>query len=175
MDESLNYVCDFLDWIVEEDELFGEDDDQSSIAQSDTFGQFQNPFHRFTRSGIVRLSHSVRTPLPYSFVQDLRGMIEQGPNFEDWKWVQSMHSKTMGAAEGDWFEINESQARKGKDDPDFVCEERTVPIYESNSLRRRGSKNTVLAFRGRTRKVLVAWSPVQAVAVLIKLYLPLRL
>lgn len=147
-----NFVHDFLNWVLLT-ELSVPDDHGRPVVSP----QFHNPVQRRARGGGGQNAESVRSPLPYGYIDELRAMLAGGPTFADWRWAQS----AMGGAEGtsgsggatDWFEVDE--ARIDKSDPDCVWR-----------LRRRSKYNG--------GPVLEMWSPVRWVALLIKLSLPLR-
>ena len=88
-------------------------------------------------------------------IHDLRRRIVQGPNFQDWNWVQKLPGKMTlsGDKESrDWFEVTEDKIDKL--DPDCVWRIRT---------------------RLASGSVLELWSPVRWVAVLLKLQTTARM
>ena len=84
-------------------------------------------------------------------------MIAQGPNFIDWIWAQQVMEG--GQRGGDWFVVNPNIINV--DDPDCVWRERTTTKYEREISQ-------------LSETVTELWSPVRAVAIYIKLELPLR-
>lgn len=99
-------------------------------------------------------NESTKTILPYWMITDLRRRIVQGPNFEDWTWVQGlMGRRTLnGQAQApDWFAVTEDQIDRS--DPDCVVR-----------LRKREKWDPVLEM----------WSPVRALATLFCLQVPAR-
>ncbi|MDV6321335.1 VPA1269 family protein, partial [Chromohalobacter sp. HP20-39] len=44
-----------------------------------------------------RPSESVRPTLPYGYIDELRKMIAEGPNFRDWRWAQNALGLTSSA------------------------------------------------------------------------------
>jgi transposase-like protein len=144
-----NLVHDFLDWIL-----------LTEFSLPDDYGRpvtgihFHNPVPFRERGGGGQPTESVRSPLPYAYIDELRQFLATGPTFRDWTWAQNV----LGGDEGtsgsggatDWFEVDESLIDKS--DPDCVW-------------RRRYTK---------TGHALQMWSPVRWVALLIKLALPLR-
>lgn len=137
-----NYVHDFLNWVLLTD--LSEPDDHGRPVVSP---QFHNPVPRRVRGGGGNIAESVRSPLPYGYIDELRSMLAQGPCFRDWVWAQNGERQKAG----DWFAVQESQIDKS--DPDCVWRLR----------RKHGGE-----------EVLEIWSPVRWVALLVKLILPLR-
>jgi len=137
----INYICDFLDWILLE-KVSVEDDLQHRIVPY----EYNNPIARLSMSG-TKPSETFKAPLAYCYIRELRTMLAQGPNFRDWIWAQEALGTSGG---GDWFKVNEDAI--DRDDPDCVWR-----------LRPDGS-----GF------VYEMWSPVRAVALYLKLELPLR-
>ena len=76
-------------------------------------------------------------------------MLCQGPHFGDWKWAHNAVDNRTGRS--DWFTVDRSLIDEG--DQDCVWRKRK-------------------ACRGR--ELLEIWSPVRAVALYVKLMLPLR-
>jgi hypothetical protein len=100
---------------------------------------------------------TVRTPLPYRFIRDLREILAPGRHFTDWSWaIQARESreKTTGGRYGDWYEVDPSVI--DPTDPDCVSRTRTVV---------RGNRSITIT---------QLWSPARSVALLMKLTLPLR-
>lgn len=114
---------------------------------------FWNPVPRMTKSGLPHRDESVYLPLPYGYIDELRGMLATGPHFCDWQWAQNVLGAEIGkrgSSAPDWFEVGEELL--DHNDPDCVWRERPL--------------------KNRTR--LEMWSPVRWVALLVKLILPLR-
>lgn len=147
-----NYIHDFLNWVLLT-ELSAPDDHGRPVVGP----QFYNPVFRRARGGGGQNAESVRSPLPYGYIDELRAMLASGGTFSDWKWAQG----ALGGEEGglgsgratDWFEVDESLLDKS--DPDCVWR-----------IRRRSQAGG--------GPVLEMWSPVRWVALLTKLCLPLR-
>lgn len=137
-----NYVHDFLNWVLLTE--LSEPDDHGRPVVSP---QFHNPVTKKARGGGGQTAESVRSPLPYGYIDELRTMLAQGPYFRDWVWAQNGERQKAG----DWFAVEYSQI--DKNDPDCVWR-----------LRRKSSGEEVLEI----------WSPVRWVALLVKLILPLR-
>ena len=163
--KGVNYPCDFIDYIIER-HLSEEDDNGNSIAL------VQNPLSKIKRQN--SLTETVRNPLPYRYIQDLRQIlcplpdkaeltvIEQNlkegktllpayhyRHFNHWNWAQ----KKSGQG-GDWFEVEPELIDKA--DPDCVWRTKTVT--------RKDKKITLHQI----------WSPVKAMVIFMKLHLPLR-
>lgn len=156
----------FLEWVLSQPE-FCETDDYGNIITSPAF---RNPIQYIRRTGIPRHPESVRTTLPYSYIEELRQMIAQGPNFCDWTWAQNAIGLAFKKSNDEddfgekispiWFAVDESLIDKS--DPDCVWRERT----KITGSRPNGRKEYKTVFE--------IWSPVRWVALLIKLQLPLR-
>lgn len=99
-------------------------------------------------------NESTKIILPYWMITDLRRRIVQGPNFEDWTWVQGLMGRRTfnGQAQApDWFPVTEDQIDRS--DPDCVIRSRNREKYPP---------------------VLEMWSPVRALATLFCLQVPSR-
>ena len=144
-DYSLNnYVHDFLNWILTE-KLSVEGDNGHRVVPLG----YHNPIDKQTSSGGSAPTESVRSPLAYSHIRELRSMLCQGQNICDWTWAHESMAKKGG---GDWIKVDASLI--DKTDPDCVWRQR------------RGA-------RGET-DIFEIWSPVRAIALYLKLELPLR-
>ncbi|NWF38438.1 hypothetical protein F3F96_04755 [Mariprofundus sp. NF] len=138
-----NYVHDFLKWVIEE-KLSIEDGGARYIP-----AEYHNPIPKRSQRGI-RQSETYKNPLPFRYIRELRGILNEGENFSDWKWAQNFGAAQKGSAGGDWFEA--SPCSIDISDPDCVWRKRTVNNNEITEL----------------------WSPVRAMLIYIKLELPLR-
>ena len=154
----VNHIHDFLNWVFDE-----------AIAVEDDYGhrvppaEFHNPIPRHRSSGIV-LSETVRTPLPYRYIKELRDILCSGEHFGDWKWAhQAMDHKAFG----DWFEVDPSII--DKNDPDCVWRIRTANVYNKDYYAKSGGP-----YRLGSREIHEIWSPVRAMVIYVKLQLPLR-
>lgn len=147
-----NAIHAFLHFVLLRE--FSEADD---VGQPMVSPAFRNPIPRMSRSGQPKRDESVRSPLPYGYIDELRQMLAAGPHFSDWQWAQSALGVEIGKGgrvAPDWFEVTEDQI--DQNDPDCVWRVRKVsPNY-------------------RGGQVLEMWSPVRWVALLVKLILPLR-
>ncbi|SDU24862.1 Putative phage integrase [Pseudomonas pohangensis] len=149
-----NYIVNFIDWVIEHH--FSEPNDQGRMIP-----MVDNPFKRASHKGIS-LTETVRNPLPYAYIKELREILCPQPfgDFNDWAWAHQAFPQAMingkGSGKGgDWFKID--PARIDTADPDCVWRTRTV----------------TRDWRGPV-KIHQIWSPVRSVALLIKLHLPLR-
>lgn len=172
-----NRARDFIEWILNRPEFCEEDDD--GIIQR--CSAFRNPVAYRTSSGLPRHDESVRSTLPYGYIDELRQLIAQGADFCNWKWAQNAMGWTRSGrgratttdANQDiedikvapvWFEVDPQLIDRS--DPDCVwrTRERIIP----SRLGRRGGQ-------GKKRETIYEmWSPVRWVALLVKLQLPLR-
>jgi hypothetical protein len=138
--EYNNYIHAFLHFVLLRAFSVPADDGQPVILPA-----YRNPVPRLSKSGIPARDESVRVPLPYGYIDELRQILAAGSNFRDWHWAQNaLHSAP------DWFQVTEAQI--DRHDPDCVWRERIV--------------------QKKTR--LEMWSPARWVAVLAKLILPAR-
>lgn len=152
-----NVCCDFVDYLV--DEVFAEVDDDGKLTRA-----IINTFRRVTVHGRLNRQESVRTPLPFTYIKELVSRVEPYPGapFKEWNFMHGLTGKFAANAgsvdvqtdtpTGDWFEVDKSVI--DFEDPDCVWRERSHsarkgPIYD-------------------------LWSPVKAVALVVKMKLPLR-
>lgn len=143
-----NQIHAFLHFVLLRE--FSEADDHGRPVVSPAF---HNPVPKVSMGGIPRRDESVHAPLPYGYIDELRQMLAEGPDFRDWKWAQSALGFKKGYRQGeaqDWFEV--STELIDQNDADCVWRERQM--------------------KNGTR--LEMWSPVRWVALLVKLILPLR-
>ncbi|MCA3912515.1 integrase [Vibrio vulnificus] len=160
---SVNIPCDFIDFVIEK--VFSEEDDHGKLIPL-----VQNPLSKIKKQASA--TETVRNPLPYRYIQDLRQIlcplpdkteltvIEQNlkddetllpayhyRHFKHWTWAQQQSG-------GDWFDVEPELIDKS--DPDCVW--RTTE---------KGS--------GKNKKTIhQIWSPVKAMVIFMKLHLPLR-
>ncbi len=175
-----NLVYSFLEWVLTQPDFCEEDD----FGRLETSPAFRNPVPRLSASGLMNHVESVRATLPYGYIEELRQMIAEGPNFCDWIWAQGALGKTSAeivkglhhqgvSTEKDvedvdkiapiWFEVDKKLIDES--DPDCVwrVRERVIRAEPGNAY---GSH--------RTETIYEMWSPVRWVALLVKLQLPLR-
>ncbi|QVL21438.1 hypothetical protein KH389_13015 [Pseudomonas qingdaonensis] len=105
----------------------------------------KNPLAKRKHKALI--TETVHNPLPYSYIRELREILCPLPRstFRDWEWAQCQ-SGQLRSDFGDWFPVDESIV----DRADVDC-----------------------AWRYKNKRYEI-WSPVRAVALLIKLHLPLR-
>lgn len=143
-----NYVVDFLDWVIATD--FSEPNDHGVPVPL-----VANPIVRAKGSGST--IETVRNALPYAYLRELRTFVCPDPDgdFRDWRWAQEQTGRDDNrGTKGSWFEVDPSLIDPY--DPDCVWRKRTI-------------------WRADKRVIITQlWSPVRAVALLVKLHLPLR-
>lgn len=152
-----NDVHNFIDWILKNAEPFSEDEEGGYRI---TLPGYFNPVPRLAH-GVVRYTESVRMPLPYKFIEELRTILSPGNDFRDWGWAQTAVGDRFHNGSSDWFEVDERQIDES--DPDCVWRRRVVVKWRETSGHALGK-----------RSVLELWSPVRSVALVVKLTLPLR-
>ncbi len=170
LSKSINYPCDFIDFIIEHH--FSESDDNGILLPL-----VSNPLNRVKRDS--EPTETVRNPLPYRYIQDLRQILCPLPNnaeleaikqqldadssllptwhyrhFKDWQWAQQQSGQNLAGRSGDWLEVTPDLI--DKNDPDCV--------WKTRAVTRNGKKITIHQL----------WSPVKAMIIYIKLQLPLR-
>lgn len=146
-----NQVTDFLDWVIAAH--FSEPDDSGKEIP-----MFTNPFSKIKAQ--TRRTETVRNPLPYRYIKELRHILCPDPatgNFNNWVWAQNQTGNSS-QRRGDWFEVAASQIDKA--DPDCVW--RNIQVIRNVN----GVDQVVTIHQ--------MWSPVAAMVLFIKLYLPLR-
>jgi len=167
--KSINVPCTFIDYIIEHH--LSEEDDSGNLIP-----MFANPLSKIKQQS--SLTETVRNPLPYRYIEDLRkilcplpdkaelAVIEQNltqgesllPNyhyrhFKHWVWPQQKSGQGRTKS-GDWFEVEPELIDKS--DPDCV--------WRTKEVTRDGNKITLHQI----------WSPVKAMIIFMKLHLPLR-
>ena len=154
---NVSHVVSFIDYVI--DGHFSADDDHGVPHPL-----VSNPFERVRRE--IATSETVRSPLPYRYIQQLRqilcpytrgqeesheGSVRSDPwanrHFRNWTWAH-------GSLPWEWFEV----------DPDII--DRTDPdcVWRTKKVNRNSKQVTIHQM----------WSPVIAVLLLVKLHLPLR-
>ena len=167
---SVNIPCDFIDFVIEK--VFSEENDNGNLVPL-----VLNPLSKIKRQNTA--TETVRNPLPYRYIQDLRQIlcplpdkaeltaIEQNlkdgeillpayhyRHFKHWTWAQQQTGQSTNSTGGDWFEVEPELI--DKTDPDCV--------WRTKEVTRKGEQITLHQI----------WSPVKAMVVLMKLHLPLR-
>jgi hypothetical protein len=149
-----NSIHEMIEWVLLRDFSIEADDGIRVVSPI-----FCNPipYLRNEVGSSFRPDESVRSPLPYGYIEELRTILAPGPNFNDWIFAQSAIGAQigeLGAPGKEWFDVDEDMVDRS--DPDCVFRTRSRTV------------------KSRTKNVLQMWSPVRWVAVLIKLMLPLR-
>lgn len=163
--QFVNYVHEFLAWII--DEKFSSNEDGMVVS----FPGYRIPIERIEkRHSMSARTESVRSALQFKYIRELRAMLATGNDFRDWKWAQNASGVRSGNYSGDWFEVKEDQIDKS--DPDCVWRQRVIPVrnYQLAVPDSKRPPNIIIAHRN----IFEIWSPVSAVALLLKLELPLR-
>ncbi|WP_227609466.1 integrase family protein [Acinetobacter sp. CS-2] len=168
LQRGINIPFDFIEFVIKR-HFMQMDDHNNSLPI------VQNPFEKIK---LQAANHeTVRSPLPYRYIQDLRQILCPLPNkaqlevmeqnlqqgetllpayhychFKHWVWAQNPTQKLKRG--GDWFNIEPELIDKS--DPDCVW--RTIEV------KTKGKKNTIYQL----------WSPVKSMILFIKLHLPLR-
>lgn len=149
-------IVDFIDWVIEE-KFSVEDDLGNKLIPA----EFENPLTKYLPDHVKssQRNESDKNVLPYRYIKDLRNILCP-PNatcFEDLKFAQDAgDSKGKG---GDWFIVDKSIIDES--DPDCVYRLRETSKYEQTR-------------KGLSDEVCEMWFPGTAMALLIKLLLPLR-
>ncbi|AXK40179.1 gamma-mobile-trio integrase GmtZ [Crenobacter cavernae] len=150
--QAINAVADFLDWVL-----------ATKLSIADEHGyrlvppELHNPVKRFSHRGLAAPTESVRAALSIRYIKELRHMLAEGPYFRDWGWAQQ--AMQGGNSGGTWFVVDPKLVNRA--DPDCVWRERETTKYEQDR-------------KGWPAVVTELWSPVRAVALYLKLELPLR-
>lgn len=161
----MNYPYEFIDFVIEK--VFSEEDDNGNLASL-----VQNPLNKIKVQ--FNAAETVRNPLPYRYIQDLRQILCPLPDktelavieknlkdddsflpayyhrhFKHWTWAQ--HQTGHGPLGGDWFEVEPELIDKS--DPDCVWRSKEV-------LRKpEGDKAAVPTV------IYQIWSPVKAMVI----------
>ena len=168
--KGVNYPCEFIDFVIEK--MFSEEDDNGNLVPL-----VQNPLSKIKRQN--NAMETVRNPLPYRYIQDLRQIlcplpdkaeltvIEQNlkddetllpayhyRHFKHWTWAQKQTGQGVQGGDGDWFKVEPELI--DKTDPDCV--------WRTKEVTRKGEQITLHQI----------WSPVKAMVIFMKLHLPLR-
>ena len=144
-----NYTAEFLDWVLE-----------TKLGDTDTGewdrSRFHNPIQKRTGTGLATNTQSDKASLSIRYIRELRSMLAEGLHFRDWTWAQ----KSMEDGKfSDWFVVDPSVI--DPNDPDCVVRHRDSAKYEIEK-------------KSYPTQVWEIWSPVRAVALYLKLELPLR-
>lgn len=157
--KAVNSVSTFIDYVIAQH--YSAEDDHG-VARPIVL----NPFERIARQASTQ--ETVRNPLPYRYIQQLRQILcpyapgsgqaeseedatRSAPwanrHFRDWSWA---HDNVLYA----WFEV----------DPDIIDRNDPDCVWRTKEIRR-GSKQITIYHM---------WSPMTAMALFVKLHLPLR-
>jgi len=147
-----NAISNFLDWVLT-DKLSIEDERGHRIIPH----ELHNPVARLTLCGIAAPTETNKSALSIRHIKELRTMLAEGQNFRDWAWAQQVMEN--GNSGGDWFVVPPTLINL--DDLDCVWRERNTSKYEQENLK-------------LPPCVTELWSPARAMALYIKLELPLR-
>jgi hypothetical protein len=147
---SNNLITDFLDWVL-----------VTKLGDPETGewdrSRFHNPIQRLTHTGLATNNQSDKASLSIRYIRELRGILAEGRNFRDWTWAQQAMEE--GNNGGDWFMVDPKII--DPKDHDCVACQRAATKYE-------------IEIKGYPAEVWEMWSPVRAVALYLKLELPLR-
>lgn len=150
-------ASEFVDYVLHTYYTIDGDDGRSFISPA-----YCNPIPPLDDSDLARRKglgdESNKSVLPYQYITVLRGVIcpKGARHFSDWHWAQEAGNVYLG---GDWFAVSPDLINET--DPDCIWRERETSEYERKKY---GHGNTVVEI----------WSPACAVALFIKLHLPLR-
>ena len=147
-----NSVADFIDWVLIEKLSIEVDHGHRFVPN-----ELHNPIARLSKSGLAVPTETTKSSLSIRFIKELRTMLAEGPHLRDWIWAQQ--AMEGGQHGGDWFVVDPQVVNP--DDPDYVWRERKTTNYEQKTL-------------NRPTRVTELWSPARAVALYVKLELPLR-
>ena len=166
--KSINHLGDFINYVIEHH--LSEEDDSGNLMPL-----VRNPLSKIKR----QQSHTetVRNPLPYRYIQDLRQIlcplpdkaeltvIEQNlpqgesllpsyhyRHFKHWTWAQEQAGQRKSG--GDWFEV----------EPDLIDKSDPDCVWRTKEVTRDNKRITLHQI----------WSPVKAMVIFMKLHLPLR-
>ena len=149
-------IVDFIDWILYEYYSIEDDYGNKRIPY-----EFQNPMKKFLPDYVYRRQkyESDKNVLPYAYIRDLRKMLcpENAANFSEWEIAQNLTGEKANS--GDWFVVDKSQI--DKNDKDCVYRIRKPTKYEQKKY-------------GYDEEIIEMWYPGTAVALLLKLLIPLR-
>ncbi|PMG27769.1 integrase [Shewanella sp. 10N.286.52.C2] len=170
---GVNIPYDFTDFVIEK--VFSEKDDHGRLVPL-----VQNPLSKIKQQASA--TETVRNPLPYRYIQNLRQIICPLPDkteltvieqnlkddesllpayhyrhFKHWTWAQRQTGQAK--SDVDWFEVEPELI--DKTDPDCVWRSKEVTRH----IKGEGKKKITLH---------QIWSPVKAMAIFMKLHIPLR-
>ena len=166
--KTINSPCDFINYVIEHH--LSEEDDSGNLTPL-----VRNPLSKIKTQGLH--TETVRNPLPYRYIQDLRQILcplpdkaeltvieqklPQGESllpsyhyrhFKHWTWAQEQTGQRNQS--GDWFEV----------EPDLIDKTDPDCVWRTKEVTRNGKRITLHQI----------WSPVRAMVIFMKLHLPLR-
>ncbi|MCW8331941.1 hypothetical protein MD588_24390 [Photobacterium sp. SDRW27] len=156
-----NEVSQFVDWVLAT--YYSEPDDNGDLIPL-----FSNPFNMEGNS--TPKQETVYNTLPYAYIKRLRQQLCPRPNgnFRDWVWAiaQSKAIESSSRHLKDWILVDKSEINV--DDQDCVWQ--AIKLDKDRTIDVDGIKRSYKS--GET--LYFIWSPVRAMAVYLKLQLPLR-
>jgi hypothetical protein len=118
-----------------------------------------NPFADLIDEIVEVRSESNKAVLPYRYIDECRRILRQGTTLREWKFAQCIrHVKKNG---GDWFEVPYEAIDEA--DPDCVWSTYKVGPYDETR-----------SPKWKKRQAYFMWCPARAIALYVKLLLPLR-
>lgn len=164
-----NHIHQFIEYVLLEH--YSESDDYGVLVISPAF---YNPIPWVMPDKKPRRDESVHSPLPYGYIDEMRKMIADGPNFSDWKWAQSALDRNINSV----FDSDEIQNEISEDDENVTFGRFQGSDWYSVTEDQIDRKDPDCVWRVRVneqgRIFHEMWSPVRWVAILVKLILPLR-
>ena len=157
--KNTNRCYDFCEWAMYQ--IANSEEDGSVVLPPNA----HVPFDKVNGMGASLRSQSIRSVLPYKYILDLRELLAPGAHFKDWNWAQ-----TETVAGGDWFEVPKDLI--DKNDPDCVW--RLSKRQQLNSQLEKPIPNKSPRTVVGEYDCYEIWSPVTAVALLVKLTMPFR-
>jgi hypothetical protein len=147
----------FIDYVLKH--YFSGEDDRGVLVVSPAF---RNPIPSLPVAENTVASQRVesnKNALPFRFIARLKAILcpVGETSFSGWKWAQSAENCRYNG--GGWFTVTENIIDRA--DPDCVWRERQASVYERRKF-------------GYGESIYQMWSPARAVALYVKLQLPLR-
>ena len=163
------YACDWLDWVL----VNRYSSDEEGPRPTPYPGHWMPLERPGYQRGQAKASTTDKHALPFTYIKKLRAMLVEGPNFKDWQWAQNATGSISGAMAGDWFRIDEKVI--DKNDPDCVVRSQTRDIVnrQDHPMYPYDPKKAIHSVVGE-ETFWEMWSPVSAVALLVKLEMPFR-
>ena len=157
-------VHSFLNWVLDAHYSTEEDGHRVHLPHH------RVPLPTISYKQFPSLAESEKSVLPYKYMRELRELLAPGFDFGDWTWAQAITGAQSGEMSGDWFAVPEELI--DRTDPDCVSRTREVTVLNYQLEKPDPTKRKKMPVG--TRTVHEIWSPVRAVALLVKLELPLR-